>query len=62
MVTIKYGKLLHKAFEQLGGDDATQAYVWWKLAAEQKQPAAITGIELGSDGRAHSSKPRNITS
>jgi TPR repeat protein len=32
--------------EQLGGYNPTQAYVWWKLAADQKQEAAITGLEL----------------
>ena len=40
------GPLNEPKIEQLGGDDATQAYAWWKLAAEQKQQAAITGIEL----------------
>jgi len=32
--------------EKLGGNDATQAYIWWKLAANRQQQAAITGLEL----------------
>ena len=40
------GKLNEPKVEQLGGNDATQAYVWWKLAADRRHQAAITGLEL----------------
>jgi TPR repeat protein len=40
------GKLPEPKVEQLGGDDLTRAYVWWKLAADRRQQAAITGREL----------------
>ena len=36
--------------------------LWGARHAARRITTAITGIELGSDGRAHSSKPRNITS
>ena len=32
--------------EKLGGYHPEKAYTWWKLAADQKQAAAITGLEL----------------
>ena len=32
--------------EQLGGNDLTHAYKWWKLAADRHQQAAIAGLEL----------------
>ncbi len=32
--------------EQLGGNDPTHAYKWWKLAADRHQQAAIAGLEL----------------
>ena len=36
--------------------------LWGARHAARRITTAITGIELGPDGRAHSSKPRNITS
>ena len=40
------GTLTEQKIEQLGGDDPTRAYVWWKLAADKHQQAAIVGLEL----------------
>ena len=36
--------------------------LWGARHAARRITTAITGIELGADGRVHSSKPRNITS
>ena len=42
----KHQALGGTTIEQLGGYNPKQAYVWWKLAADQKQEAAVTGLEL----------------